>query len=441
MKQDESTNKDYAYQENGSNYLGDGFARGYLKSDSHTSFLQPIDKSPSSTSNGHRHVNRSEDRHCLDTGDPTQRSVGSRDLKDFSGKEGKGSRELPMEAPVGDELSQVDGDTLSVSSPFIRGGSSATKSSLPPPPVLRSGVDNLFGCSEDESRGKPSNRHKRTGDPNLGRFQGNSGNSWKGITNWHSPVANGYMPFQHGPPPVGFPPMMQQFPAPPVFGIRTPMEMSHPGLPYHLPNADRYTGHGHPIGWRIPMNDSCGPSLHAWDPTNPVFGDEAHFYGRSDWDQYTTMSRSQSWEANDMWKGPNGSASVEPPSASQKEDNSAQGLGDDALTGQSALQVQSEQRQPDLEVESKAISQLSEAVEKNTPEDPKTSGKEASSQSKLLRRDGPHYCHVYLSKLDISADLTEPELYNQCTGLLLANQNMITDDASKILFVEVKGTC
>nr|GME06792.1 zinc finger CCCH domain-containing protein 13-like isoform X1 [Ipomoea batatas] len=239
------------------------------------------------------------------------------------------------------------------------------------------------------------------------------------------------MPFQHGPPPVGFPPMMQQFPGPPMFGIRTPMEMSHPGLPYHLSNADRYTGHGHPIGWRIPMNDSCGPSLHAWDSTNPGFGDEAQFYGRPDWDQYTTMSRSRSWETNDMWK-----ESVEPPSASQKEDNSAQGLGDDSLTGQSALHVQNEQRQPDLEVESKAISQSSEVVEKNTPEGPKTSGKEVSIQSKLSRRDGPHYCHVYLSKLDISADLTEPELYNQCTSLLLANQNMLTDDASKILFVE-----
>ncbi|XP_019151490.1 PREDICTED: uncharacterized protein LOC109148140 isoform X2 [Ipomoea nil] len=435
LKQDEATNKDYAYQEKGNNYLGDGFTGGYLKSDSH--ILQPIDKSPSLTSNGRRHVNRSEVRQCLDAEDPTQRSVDSRDLKDFSGKERKGSRELPLEAPVGDELSQADGVTLSVSSPFIRGGnfSSATKSSLPPP-VLRSGVDSPFGCSEDDSRGKPSNRHRRTSDPNIGRFQGNS---WKGVTNWPSPVANGYMPFQHGPPPVGFPPMMQQFPAPPMFGIRTPLEMSHPGLPYHLPNADRYPGHGHPIGWRIPMSDSCGPSLHAWDSTNPVFGDEAQFYGRPDWDQYTTMSRSRSWETNEMWKGPNGSASVEPPSASQKEDNSAQGLGDDTLTGQSALQVQSEQRQPDLEVESKAISQSSEAVEKNTSEGSKTSEKEASSQSKLSRRDGPHYCHVYLSKLDISADLTEPELYNQCTGLLLANQNMITDDASKILFVEAVG--
>lgn len=176
LKQDESTNKDYAYQEKGNNYLGDGFAGGYLKSDSHTSLLQLIDKSPSLTSNGRRHVNRFDVRQCLDAEDPTQRSVGSRDLKDFSGKEGKGSRELHIEAPVGDELSQADGDTLSVSSPFIRGGnfSSTTKSSLPP--LVRSGVDSPFGFSEDDSRGKPSNRHRRTSDPSIGRFQGNS---WK----------------------------------------------------------------------------------------------------------------------------------------------------------------------------------------------------------------------------------------------------------------------
>nr|GMC97983.1 titin homolog isoform X1 [Ipomoea batatas]GMC97986.1 titin homolog isoform X1 [Ipomoea batatas] len=176
LKQDESTNKDYAYQEKGNNYLGDGFAGGYLKSDSHTSLLQLIDKSPSLTSNGRRHVNRFDVRQCLDAEDPTQRSVGSRDLKDFSGKEGKGSRELHIEAPVGDELSQADGDTLSVSSPFIRGGnfSSTTKSSLPP--LVRSGVDSPFGFSKDDSRGKPSNRHRRTSDPSIGRFQGNS---WK----------------------------------------------------------------------------------------------------------------------------------------------------------------------------------------------------------------------------------------------------------------------
>ncbi|KAK9274725.1 hypothetical protein L1049_021976 [Liquidambar formosana] len=45
--------------------------------------------------------------------------------------------------------------------------------------------------------------------------------------------------------------------------------------------------------------------------------------------------------------------------------------------------------------------------------------------------------HVYLSKLDISADLTHPELYNQCTGLIDLEQNTAVDeDASNFVDVE-----
>nr|GMD05532.1 titin homolog isoform X1 [Ipomoea batatas] len=413
-------------------YVGDGSAEWRLKSDSRTSSLQVLDKSPSSTSKDRRHLSRSEVKRSLDAEDLALRS-GS---KDFSGKEGRGNRDLPIETLAGDELSHADGDTLSVSSPFARGShlSGSTRSLLPPPLPFRPGVDSpsVLGSSEDDCRGKPGNRHRRGSESNVGRFQGNS---WRGVPNWPSPVANGFI-FQHGPAHVSFPPVMQQFPAPPMFGVRPSMELNHPGLPYHIPDADRFPSHGRPIGWRNPMDSSCAP-FHSWDSNSAVLGDEANLYGRPEWDQYRNMPMNRSWDTSDMWKGPNRSASVELPSASHKEAHSAQGPGDESLTGQSAQQAQSEQRHADLEAESKAISQSSDAVEKNTPEDLKIIPEEPCSDSKLSKKEDTCLYRVYLSKLDISADLTEPDLYEQCTSLLLSDQNMVADiDNSKILYLE-----
>ncbi|KAK4365494.1 hypothetical protein RND71_016852 [Anisodus tanguticus] len=408
-------------------FLGEFSAERRLKSDVRSSSLQLVDRSPSSASNERRQMTRSEVRRSLDVEESTQRSGGgSREVK-----EGRGNRDF-----AGDEQSQMDGDNVSVSSPFIRGShlSGSSKSALPPPPPFRSGVDSplMFGSLEDDSRGKSTNRHRRINDPNIGRMQGNA---WKGVPNWPSPLANGFMPFQHGPPPVGFHPAMQQFPGPPIFGVRPSMDLSHPGVPYHMPDADRFSGHGRPMGWQTPLDDSCGPPLHGWDANN--FGEEAHLYGRPDWDQTRTLSNnSRSWETSvDIWKGPIRGTSVELPSGSQKEVCSIQGP-DSSFAAQSAQQAQSEQKQTDQDAESNDISQSSSVPRRSTLDDSKINPEEQPIEVKSSEKEAC-LCNVYLKKLDISADLTDPELFDQCTSLMDVEQIMTSDvDSSKILFLE-----
>ncbi|CAH9106606.1 unnamed protein product [Cuscuta europaea] len=416
------------------NYLIDGSAERRLKSDSRNSSIQVVDKSPSSTSNDRRHLGRSEVKRSLDIEDFALRS-GSKDAaKDFSGKEGRGNRDPPMDAFAGHEPGHQDGDTLSVSSPFIRGGSHVSGGStrLPPPLPFRQGIDSpsVISSSEDDFRAKPGSRHRRVGggESNVGRFQGNS---WRGVPSWPSPVGNGFI-FQHAPPHVSFPPVMQQFPAPPMFGVRPSMDLNHPGLPYHMPpDADRFSNHGRPIGWRTPMDSSCSP-FHSWDSNNSVLGDEANIYGRPEWDQYRNLPMNRNWEhTSDLWKvGPNRSASLEMQSASHKEAHSGQGPGgDESLTCQSGQQSQSEQKHADLEVESNAFIQSSDPTEnKNIPEDLRILPQEPCiNDSKLSRKDDSCFCLAYLAKLDISADLTEPDLYEQCKSLLLSDDTMVAD--------------
>ncbi|KAL7189081.1 hypothetical protein ACSBR1_038863 [Camellia fascicularis] len=417
-------------------HLGEVFAERRLKEDKRSSPLQMVDKSPSSTSADRRHLNRSDVRRSLDIEDSGQRSGGSKDVKDYSGREGRGSRDLPMETLRGDEVSQADGDNLSESSPFSRTGhlSSNSRSLLPPPPPYRLGPDSplALGSLEDDNRGKSNNRHRRIGDPNMGRAQGSP---WRGVPNWPSPVANGFIPFQHGPPPVGFHPVMQQFPPPPMFSIRPSMELNQSGVPYHVPDGDRFSSHGRSLGWRNLVDESC-PPIHGWDANNTVFGDESHIYGRLDWDHHRRLTGSRLWETRgDIWKGQNSVVSTELPSAPQKDGYSAHGPADDVWTEQTGLEAHIDKKQPSVQVESVDIDQSSDALERNTLKAaPKTIPEEIPN---LSRKDGACLSHVYLSMVDISPDLTQPELYSQYTDLMGMKQNLNTEEAdSKLLLVE-----
>lgn len=415
-------------------HFGELSAERRLKSDIRSSPLQLVDKSPSS-SNDRRQFSRPDVRRSIDIEESTQRSGGSRDWKEYTGKEARGNRELAMDVLPGEELIQADADTLSVSSPFVRNSHFSSGSKLPPPPPFRTVVDSplILGSGEDDGRGKSNIRHRRIGDPNMGRIQGNP---WRGVPSWPSPMANGFLPFPHGPPPVGFHSVMQPFPAPPMFGVRPSMELNHPGA-YHMPDTDRFSGPGRPMGWRNQVDDSC-PPLHAWDASNPVFGDESHIYGRSDWDHSRNPPGSRGWETSgDFWKGPNRTASMEMPS-SEKENNSVRS-GDEALVGQSIQLAQNERNQVDQQADSTDISQSTKSSEKNDIEAPLISQEDTGDVAKMSRKDDVRLFHVYLSKLDISADLTEPELFDKCTGLIDMDQSISSDvDDSKILYIEVK---
>ncbi|XP_052208990.1 uncharacterized protein LOC127812594 isoform X2 [Diospyros lotus] len=397
------------------------------RDDARTSPLPMVDKSPSSTSTDRRYLKRSNVRRSLDIEDSGQRSGGSMDAKDYSGRDGRGSRELPMDTLPGDELSQADGDTLSVSSPFSRTGHLSGRSLLPPPPPFRMDSPHGLGSLDDDNRGKSGNRHRRIGDPNIGRSHGSA---WRGVPNWPPPMANGFLPFQHGPPPVGYHPVMPQFPAP-IFPVRGSMELNQSGVPYHVHDGDRFSGRGHSLGWRNPVDDPR-PPIHGWDPNNAVFGDESHIYRRLDWDH--NRSGGQVWETSgDMWKGKSGGVSPELPAATQKEDYPARRLGDEVWPRKEQQEL-NDNEQLGVQVESIDINRSGDALERNTPEAPKTIPDERPN---LPRKDDTLTSTFYLSMLDISADLTHPELYGQYTKLIGMDQNTNTeDDDSKFLLVE-----
>ncbi|KAK4381589.1 hypothetical protein Sango_2951800 [Sesamum angolense] len=402
LNQDESKYRDYSYEErvrhnitSGRDYAG---AVGGLEKtsssrslekhgqkddgQSRSSPLQLVEKSPSSNTD-RRQFGRPDVRRNLDVEESTQRSGGSQDWRGYSGKEGKGNRELGMDVLPGEELLPADADTLSVSSPFMRNSHFCGSSrSFPLAPSFRNGVDSpLLGSAEEDGRGKSNIRYRRIGDPNMGRIQANA---WRGVPNWPNPMANGFLPFPHAPPPVGFHSIMQPFPAPPMFGVRPSMELNHP-TPYHIPDADRFSGPGRPMGWHNQVDDSC-PPLHGWDASNAVYGEESHIYGRSDWDQSRNMPRGRGWETNtDLFKGQNRSASMEMLS-SEKENNSTRSA-DEALVAQSIQPAQSEQTLADQQADSPDICQSIKSFEKNDIEVPLINQEDTSDVAKISRKD------------------------------------------------------
>ncbi|RZS03940.1 hypothetical protein BHM03_00034198 [Ensete ventricosum] len=147
---------------------------------------------------------------------------------------------------------------------------------------------------------KSSNRYKRIDD--LGFIRAH-GNAWKGAPSWPFPVTNGFVPLQRRPPP-GFHPAMFPFPAPPLFGVRPPIDLTHGGVSYHMHDeAVRYSGHCQPFGWHNPVDQLSHPHMQMWDGSSDMFKDESHIYGRPEWDENSQLKSGRGWEmGSDMWK-------------------------------------------------------------------------------------------------------------------------------------------
>ncbi|TXG71217.1 hypothetical protein EZV62_006152 [Acer yangbiense] len=389
-----------------------------------------VERSPSSTSLDRRYLNRPGIRRSLDVEETGRRgSVGPREL---SATEDRLNRDLPLEKPMVDDSSQLD---LLY---YNRTSQSNSSSSLPPPPAFRAGVGSpsFMGSLEEDGRGNISARYRRSGDPNLGRGQGNT---WRGPPNWPSPLPNGFIPFQHGPPHGGFQAMMPQFPSPSMFAVRPSMDINHSGIPYHIPDADRFSSHLRPLGWQN-MMDGSGPShLHGWDGNNGAFRDESHMYGGSDWDQNRHMMNGRGWEtSSDMWKGENGDANMDLPSMSQKEELPVQAPSDDGLAGKVGQHAASYENNHGALAKSDEPRSISSPAKDSSKRPPKTAHEKTSDPSKRSSEDDvAHRCRVYLSKLDISADLAGEELYSQCMSLLGSYQT-VTLEADTTVIVNLK---
>lgn len=367
-----------------------------------------VDKSPSSFGNERRNLIKSDARRSLDLEELGPRS-GSKDTV----KDGKGSRELVNEAHPNNDFSAVDNDNVSVSSPYMRNPhfSGNSKSHLPPPSpsTFRTGSDGPYFGSTEDDRSKSNIRHRRIADPNMNRVQSQNQANWNNVQNWPPPMAtSGYIPFQHVPPPI-FHPILQQYP-PQMFG-RPPMKLN-PGLPYPVPEHGR-------------------PPLHGWDANNAVFGDESHLYGRLDWDPRTQLSNRGWDQSGEMWKNQNAAGSMEVQAGQQKDGYSGTKSNDENWSGPTGQLDEGEQNQPDIQPE---ILNL----DKNGPEADKLT--ESPQIFEVVKEDkSALVSQAYLSRVDVSKDLTQPELYDQCTKMMDLDQEASSDDFDcKILFLEVR---
>ncbi|MQL74882.1 hypothetical protein Taro_007254 [Colocasia esculenta] len=386
--------------------------------------VQLTEKSPSSTSD-RRRSNRASVRRSLDAEEMGQRGSILKDTVSYATSEDR-EQEQPKEKPVSDDRSQVD----PVNNYAVPAGPSLNRpdnvsGGFPGhfPPPTRFGTDGpVLGSFDEDSRvllgdRKSGTRYKRNMDFNMNRGQGNA---WRGIQNWPSPVANGFIPFQHLPPSGGFHPVVQQFPPPSLFGIRPSMDMSHTGVPYPMHEApDRFSSHARPFGWRNPADDSCPPHLQGWDGSNGIPMDESHIYRRPDWEQSRHMLGSRGWEMSiDVWKGQNGNNNMDLPVPQKELDYPTNVPPDETWAGQSASQPPSEVARSPAESNETKQSCETTPVKDAVELPPKVSYELTPEPSKPLKDDGAHFCRIYLSKLDISVDLVRPELYKQCMNLI-----------------------
>nr|CAD1843283.1 unnamed protein product [Ananas comosus var. bracteatus] len=278
-----------------------------------------------------------------------------------------------------------------------------SKGHLLPPPPVRFGIENpsvLGSYEEDNHRIQPM------GDRKPGsRFKRNSGpynNSWKTAPTWPSPIPNGFIPFEQGPPPPDFHSTIHQYPAPSLFGIRPPLEMSHTRVSYNMHEiAGQYSGHARPFGWGNTVKDSYPPP-----DARPDWGKARHPID-------TPM-------VNDTWKGQNiKNTNIDFHQARANEHSLVQSLHR-TRSGQS-LSASTE------------IKRSSEASPlKSDAEAPSSNILDKSSQPlKRLEDDNPPFCCSYLSKIDISIDLTSSVLYKHCVTLLGGCDPPDVSDAAK----------
>lgn len=380
--------------------------------------IQSTEKSLSSTSGDRRCMGKTGMRRSLEVEEMGWRS--NECARDYSTNSGR-DWEFPVDKNQVDDLCQADLDGEAA----LVGSTSrfASRSPSIPPPPLRHGIDSpsVLGFSEDDSRivaeRKSNNRFRRSGDPMMGRGQGNA---WKGLPNFPSPVTNGFIPFQHGPPSGGFHAVMQPFPATPLFGVRPTLELSHPGVSFPMHDAERFSSHARPFGWRTPADDSCPPHMHGWDGSNGFFGDESHIYGRPDWDQNRHVMNSRGWEMNaDMWKGQNVNTIAEVRASKNELDYSAHVSSDEHRSGHASQQSRSDRNQPECFPPGKTEVKRSDVTPvKITAEEPQVTVHEKTPEGSKISSASSGLCCPYLSLLDISVDLTSPELYKQCASLL-----------------------
>ncbi|PNY05501.1 dentin sialophosphoprotein [Trifolium pratense] len=364
-----------------------------------------MERSPSSTSIERRYMNKNVVKRNLEIEDSGRRS--STDARDIS------DDRLGPEKAILDEPSQPD-------SSFYGRTNQNNPPVIPHPPGFRAALDRPYmGSLEDDVRDNSNARYRRSTEPNFGRVHG--GNSWRGHPNWTSHVPNGFVPFPPGPGHGGFQTMIPQFSSQPLFGVRPPLEVNHAGIPYHIADADRFPGHLRPLGWPSLM-DGTGPAhLHGWDNNNGVSRDDPHMYGGSDWDRHRHPTNSHGWDS-ETWKEQNSDSKKDLPSPACK-DEAVPAVVDNGVPDQTiqVSQDESHEKSPDTKLSS--VSSPRKVPSNSLP----TTDLEKVPDTSTPDDISSLFTRFYLSKLDISADLVLPELYDQCECALNVGKKASND--------------
>ncbi|XP_050375807.1 uncharacterized protein LOC126793355 [Argentina anserina] len=339
------------------------------------------------------------------------RSSGVKD-SGSSFAEGKGSWQLPSKNLPTGEKPQEDCDVFSSSSSINAGQVSSN--------------------SYSKFR-QPHNHHKRANRPNAGSVHGNAR---KGLPNRPYPLVNNFTHFQHGPVSVGFNPLMHHYPAFPMYTARPLMDVNHPVFSHDVPNTGRYFSHGHQYGWRNPFDNGLYPPLPGQDANNVATRPEAPAHGTFDWNHKAELIGDQQMETSaDMLNGSIGGVNVELPSVSHELKSAAYANEDETCLGLSWLQES--QSDTHLDKGQKIEIGLDTVELAKEPCISKSIAEKLPKHSEMPKDEDGHFWLVYLSKLDISVELTHPELYNKCLTLkdVEPNEN-IDGDSLELLCLE-----
>ncbi|AQK97052.1 Eukaryotic translation initiation factor 3 subunit 10 [Zea mays] len=372
--------------------------------DKHTSPKQLSEKSPSS--GDHRFSGRLSGGRSLDNKGERKSLTKYRDRDgDIAQERSHHQDRMPAKVPFREPTPS--------NSSISRGGHFLGSSPNNPLPPARNGDPSFQGPHDDDRRPQNGDRrfhgHQKRNDMNSVRGHGHG---WNSQPNWPSPVSNGFVPIQHGGAP-GFHPPVHQFPGPPMFNLRPQMKLNQPGVSYPMHDAvDRFSTHMRPFGWPNHLDESCPPHMQVWNGGSGVFPGEPYIYGRQEWDQNRPHAGSRGWElTGDVSKGPNDVPDAELLVAKKDPDSAITAVSDSG--GQHNLQPEADQKEIGRltaeNFEAKNHTKSSKSLE--APQG-------AQLVTSMLSKNSVVFCKNYLSRISVSHDLVEPELYKRCISLL-----------------------
>jgi len=153
--------------------------------------------------------------------------------------------------------------------------------------------------------------------------------------------------------------------------------------------------------------------MQVWSGGSGVFPGEPYLYGRQEWDQNRPHAGSRGWElTGDVSKGLNEVPDAELPVARKEPDSAATAISESS-SGYN-LQPQVEQK----EIEHMGSENFEAKGDSRSASKSLEAPQGAQLLTSMLSKNGAVFCKSYLSRISVSHDLVESELYKRCISLL-----------------------